>query len=225
MLEIDSNPEPLTAAELESVPVFPLPRLVFFPGTVLPLHLFEPRYLAMVEDCLSKGPDVIAVTMLEAGHDAEVDDLPPIKTVAGVGRIVGHERLSDGRHNIVLQGMVRARLKEHVPSDRPYRRAHAAPLTDEGGANSGEIAALVSCAQRVVQTIRKEHPEYSLNLAADQPPCLLTDVIADGLLADHVLRQQVLETLDIGQRVRMVTDAVGELMATLAAPSSKQDLH
>lgn len=224
-MDIDRDPRPISEQELESIAVFPLPRLVFFPGTVLPLHLFEPRYRAMVEDCTKDGPGAIAVTMLEVGRDAEVDDHPPIKVVAGVGRIVAHERLSDGRHNIVLHGMLRAKLEELPVGDRLYRRARAIRLDSEGASSDGEVAAMLSCAQRVVQTIRREHPDYSLSLEPNQSPCLLTDVIADGLLADHVLRQQVLETLNLDERVRLVTEAVGELMATLAAPSSKRELH
>ena len=46
---------PLSAEELARLPVFPLPRVVFFPGTALPLHLFEPRYTEMIEDCLDSG--------------------------------------------------------------------------------------------------------------------------------------------------------------------------
>ena len=71
MSELRSEPEPapLSSEELEALPIFPLPRLVFFPGSRLPLHLFEPRYLEMMEHCLQRGPEAIAVATL--GKDAK----------------------------------------------------------------------------------------------------------------------------------------------------------
>ncbi len=225
MMTIDDEPAPMEPEELEAVPVFPLPRLVFFPGTVLPLHLFEKRYREMVEHCLSTGPRALVVTMLEAGHDAEYDAQPPMKPVASVGRIVGHEALEDGRHNIVLHGMHRVRIHELPMEGRLYRRASATPLQDEGSAPAADVTALLSCASSIVQAVRREHPDFVLDLDPRQETGLLADVVADRLIADHNLRQQVLETTNVATRVRLVTDSVGELLALLGHRTSKEDLH
>ena len=80
--------EPLPDDELAALPVFPLPRVVFFPGTILPLHLFEPRYRAMMEDCVSSGPKAMAVALLKPGWDDDYEGAPPIHEIAGAGRIV-----------------------------------------------------------------------------------------------------------------------------------------
>ena len=225
MTEIDEDPEPLTEADLTRIPVFPLPRLVFFPGTTLPLHLFEKRYRTMIEDCLAAGPKALVVAMLEPGHDAEYDHQPPMKVVASAGRIVGHDKLPDGRHNIVLHGMTRVRLRELPMEGCLYRRATATPLTDEGTAPNADISALISCASSVVQVVRREHPEFELDLDPKQRVGFLADLVADRLIADHNLRQKILETLDVGKRVHLVTDAVGELLAMLGHRTSKEDLH
>jgi hypothetical protein len=215
---------PLTPTELEDIPIFPLPRLVFFPGTALPLHLFEPRYQRMIEDCLRQGGG-LAVTMLEPGHEAEYDMQPPMKSVGCVGRVMVHEKLPDGRFNVVVQGLSRVRLEEHPMAGRPYRRGRAVPLDDEGTAEPTQRAALLSCASAVVVAVRRTHPEFTLHLDPHLAASVLTDTVADGLVADANVRQRVLETLNVPARLDLVMDAVGELMAMLSAPTSKDLLH
>jgi uncharacterized protein len=102
------------------IPIFPLPGVVLLPGTLLPLHIFEPRYRAMVADAL-EGERTIGMAMWAPG--AEADDAEPrIHPVGGAGEIVESERLEDGRYNIVLEGRFRFRVLEEPPSS-PYRVA------------------------------------------------------------------------------------------------------
>ena len=74
---------PLSAKELARLPVFPLPRVVFFPGTALPLHLFEPRYTEMIEDCLESGCTAMAVALLSPGWEDSYEGKPAIHEIAG----------------------------------------------------------------------------------------------------------------------------------------------
>jgi Lon protease-like protein len=102
------------------IPLFPLPGVVLFPGALLPLHIFEPRYRAMVADALS-GDRTIGMAMMMPGweHGGET---PAIFPVGGAGRIVDSEELPDGRYDIVLEGDFRYRiLGESAPA--PYRIA------------------------------------------------------------------------------------------------------
>jgi len=113
------------------VPLFPLPNLWLFPAVVLPLHVFEERYRTMIEDCLD-GPGRIVLGTIEAGHEGEAAGAPPVYPLAGLGEIGRHERLPDGRFNILLVGLQRVHIRE-VPSDRPYRQveiraAHDVPI-------------------------------------------------------------------------------------------------
>ncbi|MBW2375273.1 MAG: LON peptidase substrate-binding domain-containing protein [Deltaproteobacteria bacterium] len=103
---------PLSAEELARLPVFPLPRVVFFPGTALPLHLFEPRYTEMIEDCLDNGCTAMAVALLAPGWEDHYDGDPAIYEIAGAGRIVAHQRQPDGTHDVILHGLDRVRLHE-----------------------------------------------------------------------------------------------------------------
>jgi Lon protease-like protein len=101
------------------IPLFPLPGVVLLPGTILPLHIFEARYRAMVADAL-EGDRTIGMAMLKSG--AEGPEAPRIHAVGGAGEIVESERLDDGRYNILLEGRFRYRVLEEVRPD-PYRVA------------------------------------------------------------------------------------------------------
>ncbi|MEM1415556.1 MAG: LON peptidase substrate-binding domain-containing protein [Myxococcota bacterium] len=213
MSELPDAPPP-SAEELARLPVFPLPRVVFFPNTLLPLHLFEPRYRAMIEDCMSKGPEVMAVSMLTAGSG--FGGQPAFKLVSGVGRIVAHERNANGTHNIVLRGLVRARLEE-LPTETPYRVARATPLPSHGVARASDVQALLACATSVAAVVRQQHPEFSLGVGAGDAPEVIADAIADRFVSDTDQRQAILEALDVGERLGLVTDSVGELLAMVAS--------
>ena len=102
-----------------TVPLFPLPNVVLFPGVFLPLHIFEPRYRAMTEDALS-GDRLIGMVLLKPGYEAEYEGRPAIYPVGCTGLITHAEPLKDGRFNIVLQGLERFRVREEDDS-RAYR--------------------------------------------------------------------------------------------------------
>lgn len=112
------------------VPVFPLPTVVLFPRTVLPLHIFEARYRTMVADAL-KGDRLIAMALLKPGWEKDYEGAPPVHEVVGVGRILHDERTEDGRYNILLEGIARARIEELFPP-APYRRARIRVLAEPG---------------------------------------------------------------------------------------------
>jgi hypothetical protein len=104
-----------------TLPLFPLPNVVLFPGVFLPLHVFEARYRAMTEDALA-GDRMIGMSLLKPGFEAEYEGRPPIYPVGCVGLITHAERLPDGRFHIVLQGVERFRVQEEDGS-RVYRLA------------------------------------------------------------------------------------------------------
>jgi Lon protease-like protein len=91
------------------VPIFPLPETVFFPSELLPLHLFEPRYRQMAEDTIARDRQLVVV-LLRPGWEEDYYGNPPVHDVATMGHIDEHEKLPDGRFNIVLRGIERVRL-------------------------------------------------------------------------------------------------------------------
>jgi len=213
---------PLTDEELARLPVFPLPRVVFFPGTALPLHLFEPRYTEMIEDCLDSGCTAMAVALLAPGWEDHYEESPAIYEIAGAGRIVAHQGRADGTHDIILHGLNRVRLHELEGGDHAYRCARAVPIEDSGVATSSDVLAMMACATRVAAKVRERQPDFSLQVSAELSPGRAADVVADQLVVSPEERQQILEASDVKERVTLVTESVASLLAQLSeahAPS------
>jgi Lon protease-like protein len=103
------------------IPVFPLPNVVLFPKTYLPLHIFEPRYQAMVSDAATSG-QCIGMALLKEGWEEDYYGHPPVFSRGCVGRLASVQPLSDGRSNILLQGLERFEI-EREWYDNPYREA------------------------------------------------------------------------------------------------------
>ena len=99
------------APALTALPLFPLPQTVLFPGALLPLHVFEPRYRALVRDVLKTHRSLSVVLITDPGQIDEHGH-PAIAPVAGVGIIIDHAELPGGRYNILLRGRARVALAE-----------------------------------------------------------------------------------------------------------------
>jgi uncharacterized protein len=131
MLDLDRLPAPEVLAGL---PIFPLPNVVFLPGMVLPLNVFEPRYLALVDHVLEGGeregmhvgvpllrpdPSLLERADLELPVHDPGDGRPAIEAVFGVGRVIAHQRLPDGRRFIRLEGIGRVQVRAELTIDTP----------------------------------------------------------------------------------------------------------
>ena len=92
------------------MPLFPLPDTVLLPHAVLPLHIFEPRYRQMVEDVLDASGQIAMATFNDKDWKSHYHGTPPLRPAVCVGQIVQHEAMDDGRHNILLHGVCRARI-------------------------------------------------------------------------------------------------------------------
>jgi Lon protease-like protein len=193
------------ARALGELPIFPLPRMVFFPGTELPLHVFEPRYRRMLADCLETHGAMAVVRLLEPERN-DARGQPRICAVAGAGIVTRHEKLPDGRSNILLAGRARVHLEE-LPFVPPYRRARARVLETTGDPVSGQdAAALVAAATAFALEVRRHDPEFGFHVPDSLSPGVLADVCAAHLIVDADVRQQLLEELDDAVRVQIVLE-------------------
>lgn len=113
------------------IPIFPLPNVVLFPETYLPLHIFEPRYCEMVADAAADG-QCIGMALLREGWERRYYGNPPIHEVGSVGHLVDMQTLQDGRSNIVLHGLCRYRVTQEV-FDKAYRQARVSLDDDDEG--------------------------------------------------------------------------------------------
>jgi len=107
------------------VPVFPLAGALLFPRGQLPLHIFEPRYRAMVRDALASDRLIAMVQPKEPGSSAGEEAPPVLFEVGCLGRIGACDELEDGRFNIVLEGLSRFRIAREAAVDTPYRQIDA----------------------------------------------------------------------------------------------------
>jgi Lon protease-like protein len=114
-----------------SIPLFPLSNVVLFPGCLAPLHIFELRYRQMTEVAL-EAERLIGMVTVRSDARGEMLGNPPIYAVGCAGSIIDHQRLPDGRYNIVLRGAKRFHVEsESTPSsERLYRVANARWLDD-----------------------------------------------------------------------------------------------
>lgn len=196
---------------LEELPIFPLPRLVFFPNTMLPLHVFESRYRKMLADCLETHGAMAVVRLEPRSGNRE-----PIARVAGAGIVVHHEAFPDGRLNVVLAGSARVELEE-LPFVPPYRRARAKVLEPVHTRVSDEDhAALVAAATEFVREVRRQDSDFSFDLPPQsRGPGVLADVCAAHLVVDADVRQRLLEELDDAARVRTVIEELASQRLSL----------
>jgi ATP-dependent Lon protease len=200
------------AEALASLPLFPLPRIALFPRAILPLHVFEPRYQAMLADALATHRCIAMAMVVD-----EDDEPPAIARVAGVGEVVQHEALPDGRAHILLRGLARVVLDE-LPYVSPYRRARARVLVELPTAVSDvERAALQAAAAGFVAEVRRRDLDVELELPEGLDVGGIADLCAQHIVLDADIRQEALEQLDVASRVRLVT---GELVSQTARLTS-----
>ncbi|PTV95798.1 hypothetical protein C8J27_103126 [Rhodobacter aestuarii] len=103
----------------DQIPLFPLPGALLLPRGRLPLHIFEPRYLQMVEDCLKTPQRLIGMIQPCKGRDGE----ERLSVIGCAGRLTGFSETEDGRYMITLSGVSRFRLGKEIEGFTPYRRA------------------------------------------------------------------------------------------------------
>ena len=106
----------------DTIAVFPLPGAILLPRARLPLHIFEPRYLAMIEDCLKSDRRMIGMIQPRTGPGASGGAIPALSAVGCAGRITSFSETDDGRYMITLTGIARFRVTSEVTGFVPYRR-------------------------------------------------------------------------------------------------------
>jgi hypothetical protein len=123
------------------IPVFPLPGALLLPRGQMPLNIFEPRYLAMIDDTLRDGHRLIGMIQPDPAHAGPLD-APPLYKIGCVGRITQLTESGDGRYLIELTGVARFRVEEELKVATAYRQCRVtfAPFADDFVARKGEDA-------------------------------------------------------------------------------------
>lgn len=119
-----------------AVPVFPLAAALLLPGGRMPLNIFEPRYLSMVDDTIS-GKRLIGMIQPALGGALKADGEPDLCEVGCLGRVTAFSESGDGRYLITLQGVCRFRIEKELAARTPYRQCRILPFLSDLDADAG----------------------------------------------------------------------------------------
>jgi hypothetical protein len=171
-----------------TIPIFPLQDVMLFPHVSRPLHIFEPRYRAMVADAI-KGDRIIGMVLLRPGYEADYEGRPPIYPIGCAGVITDVEQLPDGRYLIMLRGLVKFRVTSE-DQRRAYRLAQVETIPEV--LSDEDRAALRQRRQRLTLLLAAAAPG-----SGPPPPTLsdedLVNTMAQQLDLDPEDRQDLLE--------------------------------
>ncbi len=184
-----------------AIPIFPLEVTMLFPGVSRPLHIFEPRYRAMVADAL-KGDRIIGMTTLKPGFEANYAGRPPIYEIGCAGVITDVEELPGGRYYIVLRGLVKFRVTAEDQT-RPYRLAHIDALPEVP--DDAEKAALSKQRQRLEALVTKGSASKVEPGTSDEA---LVNMLAQYLPMSHAQRQALLELKSVLLRAHSLIELI-----------------
>lgn len=194
-----------------SIPIFPLGDVMLFPNVSRPLHIFEPRYRAMVADAL-KGDRIIGMVLLRPGYEADYEGRPPVYPIGCAGTIVDAEQLPDGRYFIMLQGLARFRVTGEDHS-RAYRLAQVEQMP-EPSLTDEERGALRQSRVKLAALLAAGAPGGTLAIPAGMSDEVLVNTLAQHLDIEPLARQDLLERR--GPLAR--AEALIDLLALTGAP-------
>ena len=198
-------PQPMRAQSAEAIPsvipIFPLEVTMLFPGVSRPLHIFEPRYRAMVADAL-KGDRIIGMATLKPGYEADYQGRPPVYEIGCAGVISEVEELPGGRFNIVLRGIVKFRITGEDNS-RAYRLAHVDAMPEM--LDDSDKAALHKSRERLEALITEGSTTKVPPGTSDEE---LVNMVSQYLPMSLAERQGLLELRNALLRVRALIELI-----------------
>ncbi|WP_293875907.1 MULTISPECIES: LON peptidase substrate-binding domain-containing protein [unclassified Sphingomonas] len=181
--------------------IFPLPGALLFPGMHLPLHIFEPRYRAMVSDAMARDRRIGMIqpmTKSAAGADA-----PALYDIGCVGRIAEVEALDDGRYNLVLEGVALFRVLRELDVTTPFRQVEAEllPIDADDALSLGRRSSLELESRRFADSQGYTVDWEAVGRLDDES---LVNGIAQIAPFDTAAKQALLEAPDIETRAELI---------------------
>ena len=205
------------------IPIFPLPNVALFPAALLPLHIFEPRYRAMVADALD-GERLIGMVMLRPGWEPHYERTPEVYPVGCAGFITHADRLPDGRYNIMLRGLEKFRIvgeREARDGMQLYRMAQIESIA-EAPIQRGSPA-LVDARRRLERLIAKRlQRSTDESIPKDIPDEDLIHAIAQHL--EPLEKQALLECDGLLRRCQALIELL-EMRMMETQPAGKARRH
>jgi hypothetical protein len=196
-----------------TIPIFPLPNVVLFPNVFLPLHIFEPRYRAMVREALATDL-IIGMVLLRPGYERDYEGRPPVYPIGCAGVITHSEALPDGRFNIILKGIEKFRMTGEDTS-RSYRLAQVDAIPD--AVRDDERAAIASHRHRLESLVASasDHGRQEPKLPETVPDQDLVNALAQYFSFEPLERQALLECDSVLSRCLALIDLLEMRTMTL----------
>lgn len=218
---------PFSELDTDLIPLFPLPDVVLFPRKLLPLHIFEERYVRMTVDALADSRR-IAMAVLQPGYEPSYfTSHAPIFPVVGVGEIVHCEQRPDCRFDLMLCGLSRARITEEV-CGRPYRRARLQVLEPIHSGGPCEFVAWRDRLLKGVEAIAGLSAACRQQLAAlarsDLPLGDVADLVASCAPMSSCEKYELLAEPDVLARAACVTGWLRAYSARIRQRAARSSL-
>ncbi len=195
----------------EQVGIMVLPQTVFFPHHLLPLHIFEPRYRAMVRSAL-EGPRMFAIAM----DPQKTDPHTRPSRVGSLGLIRSCVLQADGTSNLVLQGIARVRL-DHLVQTQPYLIATPEPLDDPDEASATATVIREALHAKILEKVEKfDDPalpslqEVKSFLQHLDDLHSFVDLLSGCFIRDPLQRQKLLEEVSLTERLRLLLNLLSQ---------------
>jgi len=222
-MRLQPGEDPTPGTVVDRLPVFPLPNAVFFPNTLLPLHVFEPRYRALVQRVMETDQRM-GVALLRPGFEGSYHENPPIHDVICMGEVVTLQDLPDGRSNVLLRGLSRVRVLGELDTAEVFRVMRVRVEADEMGGQQGDaLERQVATVRQLFSTVIARVPQLQIQDAGvlftpDADPAFVLDSIASAVPADPRHKQELLEERDLVKRAELLAEVLAEAVAdTLTA--------
>ncbi len=193
--------------------IFPLPDTILFPHTLLPLVIYEPHYRLMLEDCL-KGNSMMGVVLMQKGSPKSLLDAPTYR-VACLGQIAKVSKLADSSFSVFLGGVARIAITRYT-QHRPYPIAEIERLESypaEPGAANAHRLKILDLFRVLVHTADGAEGDFISRLEELEDAEIVSNLIAATLTIDAHAKQKLLETLDLQERLEMLTRVIEHQIA------------
>ncbi len=203
------------------IPIFPLPNVVLFPSTLLPLHIFEPRYRAMVEDALD-GERLIGMVMLRPGWEPDYEGAPRVYPVGCAGFITHAEPLADGRYNIILRGTQKFRIDAERYAREGVQRYRVGKIESIRESTAGSVSAVQQARQKLEKLLARKLQKTDHDfIPKDVPDADLVHAIAQHL--EPLEKQALLECNSLLERCETLVELLE--MRMMSSHGGKSRMH
>lgn len=198
------------------VRLFPLPNLVLFPHVIQALHIFEPRYCEMLSEAL-ESDHLITMALLVPGWESQFQGKPNLGNTVCIGRIISHTPTDDGRHNILMAGLQRARIIEELEVDTSFRQARVELIPDIVPDEFRESAdkhrkTLLNVFRSMIPQDAANSKTFADLLTQQLPLGILTDIIAYAVNLPIGIKQLLLGEANVQIRFETLMEHLEPLL-------------